>query len=292
MRVARTVPASNVVDHDCGGCRSVDHGRGLCADAVDCELDLVPIGHGCLECNDGARPLERGGHDEARPTMVIEREVAPVRRDEGDVAIHPAVEREVRALRVGRGVRCVVDHHGNHVVFDQRRRQLVAERRVATVVSAEVCPVQVDVSGRVGTSEFHPHLVVAGIQRELLEVGRGTSSVVVAAILTVEGVPRVRQGHALTPCRGQIPFDVDGVRHEHPAVVERFHAPASARVVRHLPLLLRCHCSSSTASRIVCIVLISASRVCPPAATNRSIRAPCVPIDRSRATSLLSTTSA
>ena len=80
----------------------------------------------------------------------------------------------------------------------------------------EMCPVQVHVGRRVGATELQPHLVVAGIDREPLDVGGGTAPVVVATVLAVEGVPGVRQRHRFTRRRGEIRIADDCVGDEDP----------------------------------------------------------------------------
>ena len=221
--------------------------------------------------------------------MVVEREVRSRHRDQGDVAVDPAVEREVRSLRVGRGVRCVVDHDSDDVVVRlgwsfECGRQLAPERRVAAVVMDEMCPVQVHVGRRVGAAELQPHLVVAGIGREPLDVGGGTPPVVVAAVLPVEGVPGVRQRHRFTRRRGEIRIGDDCVGYEDPPFVEPFHTPSGGADVvgHHVPSRLDVVSPRARRRGSFACPAISASRVCPPAATNRSIRSRCAPVERSR----------
>ena len=229
VRVVEAVPAVRVreVDGDVGagrrahrGARGVgeghaDHGGG-CVGPVHPGLDANP--RVLLAIGDLGRDGDPG------TAVVVEREVRGVGHEELHVAVDAAVEGEVGLLGVDAVVLGVVDGDPERVRARlDEVRDVDAEGRVAAVVMAAGDAVDLDVGGGVDALELEVDNLAGRVERGDLEralVDAGPAPVVVAAILTVEVVPRVRDVHRN---RG-----VPGLG-EGPALVEvrvRAHAPS------------------------------------------------------------------
>ena len=117
--------------------------------------------------------------------------------DEIHIAVEAAVEGEIGHLRVDAVVCAVVDGDCEGVFIFQSIGEVGAEGRVAALVMGESLSVQRDVGGHGGAEEFD-EAALAGFKFRLfkcLRVDGGAAPVVVSAVLSVDGVPGVGEGH-------------------------------------------------------------------------------------------------
>ena len=136
-------------------------------------------------------------HGDARPAIAAKVKVRLRHANQSDAAVEPAVEREIRHLRIDRVARAVVNAHDDQRVAlaPDGLRHLGAEGRIAAVVMADVLPVHIDVGGGVRALklQIQPLRLQNVLTRELLDIVAQAAMVVVAAILAVDGVEGMRQ---------------------------------------------------------------------------------------------------
>ena len=228
--VLQAVPAANVVDGQLRRGLAAGDRNGDGAFAVDGEADLCPVacaGEPCAQCDLSLLALERRGDGDTGTTVLCQRHVGGVNADLEDFAIDPTVEREVRLLRVHRRVRCVVDD-------DQQCagpvRQMVgnvhAERRVAAVVSRQQNAVEMHLGRGVHPGELDPCPTAGYCTLDAAGVG-GTATAVLAAGLSVHGIPGVRKGDLFAGRRDLLDTRARGQLHrrEGPPFEERLDVP-------------------------------------------------------------------
>ena len=127
--------------------------------------------------------------------VVVQRKVRLGHNQQMHRAVDAAVEGEVGLLRVDRAVFAVVHGDGQGVLRRQRGRQIDTEGGVAALMPGQLLPVQRDHGGHGNALKFQPDLlavtVVGGLKR--LCIKAGAAVVVIAAVLSVLGVPGVGQ---------------------------------------------------------------------------------------------------
>ena len=209
IRVADAVPQARVLQRDRGIIAPAGQHLGT-GGVVDRELDLAVALHPGLDLDVSVCAVDGGRDLHARAAEVIQRDVVPVDDQQADVTVDAAVEGEVGLLGVDAVIFAVVRLHGQRIAVGQQRRDIRAEGGVAAVVAGDLHPVQRDLSAGIYTLKLQPDLLgilVKSGRRELRLVDAGAAPVVVAAVLTVDIVPGVRQvhGNGLTVRAGELP---------------------------------------------------------------------------------------
>ncbi len=141
-----------------------------------------------------------GGRDlEAGTTEIVHVEVVLVHDHQQHIPVNPAVEGEVRLLRVHPVVAAVVRVDGEGVVLLENIRHIPAEGGVAPVVGPHLRPVELHLGGGVHPLELQVYPLVRPEVRpgKAFLVDARTPPVVVPAVLAVDGVPGV--GHIHRP---------------------------------------------------------------------------------------------
>ena len=117
------------------------------------------------------------------------------------IAVDAAVKGKVRLLGVNSVVVAVVNGHGQKVVFPQFAGDVHAERRIAALVLGHGFAVQAHGGAHGGTVKLQYGTAARGdlglFQRA--GIAAGAAVIVVAAVLSVRGVPGVGQGHGFVP---------------------------------------------------------------------------------------------
>ena len=155
---------------------------------------VVPGGN----LNAGICALHSGGDADAGAAEVIQGEVVLADHHQADIAVDAAIEGEVSFLGVNAVVFAVVDFHGQLVFIPQQFGDVGAEGGVAAVVVADGGAVQNHMGAGVDAVKLNPDLMGGGVKLGSSETGAvdaGAAPVVIAAVLTVAGVPGVRQVH-------------------------------------------------------------------------------------------------
>ena len=209
IRVAHAVPEVGVFQRDRGVIALA--GQYLAACGVEnAELDLaVALGQG-LDLDVSVRAVDGRGDLHTAAAQMAERDVVLVDDDQRDVAVDAAVKGEVRLLGVDTVVLAVVDVDSQLVRLVQQRRDVGAEGGVAAVVGHDLVAVQHDFRAGVDALELQPDLLGLGVEGRRGEpcfVGAGAAPIIIAAVLTIDVVPGVRQidGDGLAVRAGELP---------------------------------------------------------------------------------------
>ena len=159
-------------------------------------------GHACVIA------LHHRRHGDARPAVIRQVEVGFGHGDEIHVAVEAAVEREVRHLRIDRLLGAVVHAEGEEHVAARAGGvgDVRAPGRIAAVVMGDVRAVHIQISGGIGAVDFQKEPLVLRnlLAGEGLHIPAQAAGIVIAAVLSVDGVPCVgevdvtgRAGHRL-----------------------------------------------------------------------------------------------
>ena len=144
----------------------------------------------------GAALFQGGGDLHAGIAKVSQCNVVLVYHQQTHIAVDAAVEGEVRFLGVNAVVGAVVHPHRELVLCLQQLRDLCPEGGVAAVMGAELLTVQQHGGAGVDTLELQPHLLLCRVVHRCCKagaVGAAAPPVIVAAVLTVLGVPCMGQ---------------------------------------------------------------------------------------------------
>ena len=137
-------------------------------------------------------------HAQGGRAVVIQRKVTVRYNKDMYIAVQPAIEGEVRFLRVDRAVGAVIHRDSQRVLRSQCGGQVDAEGGIAARVAGQLLVVQGDDCRHGGTLKFQPDLLIVGVcgGGKFLGIGAGPAEVIVAAVGAVGGVPCVGQGHS------------------------------------------------------------------------------------------------
>ena len=194
--IFHAVPEMYIFDHELR--RALDRLRL----AVHRDIDgsgIVPGLHGddraiVLQIDD-RRDLDAGR------AVFLEFKVLFGHGDQVHTAIQPAVEGEVRLLRIDAVVVLVADGDFQEILFRQLSAELHAKGRITSFVTAELFPVQKDLAGVRRAVELQKHPLADGFCGvQLPTIPAGAAIIVVAAVLTVQSVPGVGKRDRF-PCR-------------------------------------------------------------------------------------------
>ena len=144
----------------------------------------------------GAALFQGGGDLHAGIAKVSQRNVVFVHHQQAHIPVDAAVEGEVCFLGVNAVVDAVVHPHRELVLCLQQLRDLCPEGGVAAVMGAELLTVQQHGGAGVDTLELQPHLLLCRVVHRCCKagaVGAAAPPVIVAAVLTVPGVPCMGQ---------------------------------------------------------------------------------------------------
>ena len=141
---------------------------------------------------------------------MTQRNVVFVHHQQAHIPVDAAVEGKVCFLGINAVVDAVVYLHRELVFCLQQLRNLCPEGGVATVMGAELLTVQQYGGAGIDALKLQPDLLLCRVKGRCCKagaVGAGTPPVIVAAVLTVHGVPGVGQcygsGHAVRA--GELP---------------------------------------------------------------------------------------
>ena len=207
IRVTDTVPQVRVLDRD-GGVAALAGDDLAAVSLVNRELN-VTLGP-ALDIDVGVGAVDGGGDLHARAAEVIQRKVVLVDDQQRHIAVDAAVEGEVSLLGVNAVVFAVVDLDGQLIVLAQYGGDIRTEGGVTAVVAGDLHAVQRNSCAGIDTLELQPDLLGSNIKggcRELRFIGAGTAPIIIAAVLTIDVVPGVRQidGDGLAVRAGELP---------------------------------------------------------------------------------------
>ena len=160
--------------------------------------------HQRFHLNVGTVLFQGSGDLHAGVAKVTQCNMVLVHHQQAHIPVDAAVEGKVCFLGINAVVDAVVHPHRELVLCLQQLRDLCPEGGVAAVMGAELLTVQQHSSAGVDALKLQPDLLlcrVKGRSRKAGAIGAGTPPVIVAAVLTVLGVPGVGQcygsGHAV-----------------------------------------------------------------------------------------------
>ncbi len=151
-------------------------------------------------------------HLDAGASEVIHIKVLFIHPDQEDVSVDSAVESEIRFLGIYSVVSAVVSPHLEVILIGEVVSDVPAECGVSAVVRPDLSPVQLYFGRCINAAEFkvNPLIGCKLRLREILLVQAGASPIVISAVLSVDGVPGVRQVHCGfgTIGSGEVPVPV------------------------------------------------------------------------------------
>ena len=178
----------------------------------DCDFSILTVCI-CLHADLSAgisfcRPCR---HLDAGTSEVIHIKVLFIHPDQKSISVYSAVESEIRFLGVNSVVPAVIGPYFEVVLIGEKVRDVPAECRVTAVVRTDHSSVQLCFGRSVDTAKFQVDPLIGGELRlcEILLVQVGASPVVVSAVLSVYGVPGMRQvhcsSHSIGPGKAPVP---------------------------------------------------------------------------------------
>ena len=226
--ILQPAPQPRAADHRLafglpGGDAGAEHGGAIrLAQRVAQALPLARVREIDPGGHMGVAPLHAWGDGDARAAIPGQIEVRGGHADQVHIAVQPAVEREVRHLRIDALVFPVVHRHDDQGLALPRQRvgHVHAPGGVAAVVRGELLAVHIHAGGGIRPAQLQKQPLGARdlLARQGLHVIAHAARVITSAVLAVGGVPGVRQvddirrvGHA----RGQL-----AAHHKRPPAVQ------------------------------------------------------------------------
>ena len=200
-RVVDAVPEVCIVQRENSLCGAVFH-RGGDALAFQRKGHALCAHHGGFHSDLGGlsgKVGDDGGHLQRRCAVGRQGKVLCGNNVQGHIPVNAAVEGEVCLLGVHGVVVAVVHADCQQIFLFEMFGQVHPEGRVAALVLGQLFAVQVDYSGHSGTVQLQNCFAVSrdGGLCQRQRIPAGAAVVIVAAVLTVYGVPCMGQGNGL-----------------------------------------------------------------------------------------------
>ena len=199
--VINTIPQVGMVQRENRRCGAVLYrsSEGL---SFQCKGYALCAHHGGFHSNFnglGGKVGDDGGHLQRRGTISGQGEVLCRDDVQGHIPVKAAVEGEVCLLGVHGVVVAVVHADRQQIFLFEMFGQVNPKGRIAALVLGQLFAVQVDYSGHSGTVQLQNCFAACrdGGLCQSQRIPAGAAVVIVAAVLTVHGVPCVGQGNGL-----------------------------------------------------------------------------------------------
>ena len=200
--VVHAIPQMGMVQRENRRCGAVLYrsSEGL---SFQCKGYALCAHHGGFQSNFnglGGKVGDDGGHLQCRGAISGQGKVLCGNDVQSYIAVNAAVEGEVCLLGVHGVVVAVVHADGQQIFLFEVVGQVHPEGGVAALVLGQLFPVQVDGGGHSGTVQLQNCFAACrdGGLCQSQRIPAGAAVVIVAAVLTVHGVPCVGQGDGLT----------------------------------------------------------------------------------------------
>ena len=205
-------PEDNVLDIERDPCIGAlagrDHASHLTFYGIADGLSRLHIRNVCLDLYVSVLSVNLGGDLKTGGTEIVKVEVRLVNAYYVHVTVKSAVEGEVCNLGIYPVVRRVIHRDNDERLAAEALGDIDSEGRIAAVVVSEVLAAYVYVSGGVCASYLEIILLCLGKVHfiELFCIEAGAAIVVISAVLTVNGIPRMGEIDKI-PVRGDLGGD-------------------------------------------------------------------------------------
>ena len=199
--VVHAIPQMGVVQRENNLCGALFH-RGGEDLTLQCKGHVLCAHHGGFHSDFGGlsgKVGDDGGHLQSRCAVCGQSEMLCRNDVQSYIAVNAAVEGEVCLLGVHGVVVAVVHADRQQIFLFEMFGQVNPKGRIAALVLGQLFAVQVDYSGHSGTVQLQNCFAACrdGGLCQSQRIPAGAAVVIVAAVLTVHGVPCVGQGNGL-----------------------------------------------------------------------------------------------
>ena len=197
IRILHAVPEMRLIDSKnrlltFTGCDNI----AFCIE--DLNADLTLPGDPALNSHFGFAAHDERGDLHARSAVMIHVKVILLYDQYLYGSVDAAIECEVCLLRIDTAVHGVIHFHAQLVLFCEELRDVRSEGGIAPVMLHDGCAVHEDFGGGICSVQLEIDLLCLRIEVRSLKgclIVAGSAEIIVSSVLTVQGVPGVRQIH-------------------------------------------------------------------------------------------------